>query len=89
MSRKKRKKTPDSADNIIEQDERFAYIAGYTSGGFPYGVTWEEEEEINKKGFLGLIQCPETEKTLVSTNRSGEFDGNHSFADVDVFELPF
>ncbi|MCR5794316.1 MAG: hypothetical protein K6G61_03055 [Solobacterium sp.] len=25
-----------------EQDERFAYIAGYTSGGFPYGLTWEE-----------------------------------------------
>ena len=25
-----------------DQDERFAYIAGYTSWGFPYGVTWEE-----------------------------------------------
>ncbi len=29
-------------------DEHFAYIAGYTSGGFPYGISWEEwasEEE--------------------------------------------
>ena len=26
-------------------DETFAYIAGYTSAGFPYGVTWEELEE--------------------------------------------
>lgn len=25
-----------------ESDETFAYIAGYTSGGAPYGVTWEE-----------------------------------------------
>jgi len=25
-------------------DERFAYIAGYTSWGFPYGVTWDELE---------------------------------------------
>ena len=23
------------------QDDRFYYIAGYTSGGAPYGVTWE------------------------------------------------
>ena len=25
-----------------DQDDRFFYIAGYTSGGVPYGVTWEE-----------------------------------------------
>ena len=29
-----------------DSDENFAFIAGYTSGGFPYGVTWEEMEEI-------------------------------------------
>ena len=28
------------------QDENFAYIVGYTSWGFPYGVTWEEWEEL-------------------------------------------
>jgi hypothetical protein len=28
----------------IEQDEYFAYIIGYTSGGAPYGITWEEWE---------------------------------------------
>lgn len=27
---------------IADQDDRFFYIAGYTSGGAPYGVTWEE-----------------------------------------------
>ncbi len=25
-----------------EQDDTFYYIAGYTSGGAPYGVTWKE-----------------------------------------------
>ncbi len=25
-----------------DQDDTFCYIAGYTSGGAPYGVTWEE-----------------------------------------------
>lgn len=32
-------------DNPIfheDQDDIFYYIAGYTSGGAPYGVTWEE-----------------------------------------------
>ena len=40
---------PDAAeirDNLtkeeILQDDRFFVIAGYTSGGAPYGVTWEE-----------------------------------------------
>jgi hypothetical protein len=29
-----------------ESDETFAFIAGYTSGGFPYGITWEEQEAM-------------------------------------------
>ncbi len=33
----------------LEQDEQFAFIAGYTSGGVPYGITWEEWE-ILKEG---------------------------------------
>lgn len=28
----------------ILQDDRFFCIAGYTSGGAPYGVTWEEKD---------------------------------------------
>lgn len=27
------------------QDENFFFIAGYTPGGAPYGVTWEEARE--------------------------------------------
>ena len=27
------------------QDENFFFIAGYTSGGAPYGVTWEQARE--------------------------------------------
>jgi hypothetical protein len=28
-----------------DSDETFAFIAGYTTGGVPFGVTWEESEE--------------------------------------------
>ena len=42
--RAKRKK--EARDNVtkeeILQDDQFFFIAGYTSGGAPYGVTWEE-----------------------------------------------
>ena len=27
------------------QDENYAYIAGYTSGGVPYGVAWESQKK--------------------------------------------
>ena len=45
-------------------DDRFAFIAGYTSGGAPYGTTWEE---------MGIDpSLPFSEK--VSLLGSGEFD---------------
>ncbi|WP_022758926.1 hypothetical protein [Butyrivibrio fibrisolvens] len=28
-----------------DQDEIFYFIAGYTSGGAPYGITWEQARE--------------------------------------------
>jgi hypothetical protein len=46
-----KKKQEDELNSLceFESDENFAMIIGYTSGGFPYGVTHEEMEEINKK----------------------------------------
>ncbi len=42
-------------DNLFGSNETFAFIAGYTSGGFAYGITWEEMEEIEcrDKELLG------------------------------------
>ena len=43
-NRKKRKqKEPEFSP--FEQDEYFYFIAGYTPGGAPYGITWEEAVE--------------------------------------------
>jgi hypothetical protein len=33
----------------VESDADFACIAGYTPGGAPFGVTWEEMEAIEKR----------------------------------------
>lgn len=38
------KKEKELLESYIDSDENFFYIAGYTSGGAPYGVTWEEYE---------------------------------------------
>jgi len=45
VNRKKRKiPTDDVLDVRMGEDmsDTFAFIAGYTPGGFPYGTTWEE-----------------------------------------------
>lgn len=42
QQRAERKKLEEQANPDNDQDETFAYIAGYTAAGFPYGVTWEE-----------------------------------------------
>lgn len=39
----KEKKKREKYETIYEDcDDRFAFIAGYTSGGVPYGTTWEK-----------------------------------------------
>lgn len=40
--RQQKKMEKDTPLFFEDQDDTFYYIAGYTSGGAPYGVTWEE-----------------------------------------------
>jgi predicted membrane metal-binding protein len=46
-----KKKREDKLNDLcgFDSDENFAMIIGYTSGGFPYGVTYEEMEQINNE----------------------------------------
>ena len=43
-ARKRKAQKQQEQDGSLSnwQDDRFFFIAGYTSGGAPYGVTWEE-----------------------------------------------
>ena len=51
--KKNNKRNKQQFENFDEDsDGTFAYIAGYTIGGAPYGITWEEwefDEEENMK----------------------------------------
>lgn len=44
---KKKREEELNGRSSFESDENLAMIIGYTSGGFPYGVTHKEMEEIN------------------------------------------
>ena len=49
LSFKKKREDELNALCGFESDENFAMIIGYTSGGFPYGVTYAEMEQINNE----------------------------------------
>jgi len=45
---RKRKKQEELEEMMWEDsDEHFAFIAGYTSGGAPFGITWEEWDNLD------------------------------------------
>ena len=48
----------EQADNLVESNEWFSYIAGYTSGGFAFGVEWEDLWE----GYDDLKQADTEDK---------------------------
>ncbi|QTL98954.1 hypothetical protein GM661_13790 [Iocasia frigidifontis] len=45
----KKKKREEKSELAPWQDSNFYFIAGYTSGGAPYGITWEEYEKDIKE----------------------------------------
>jgi len=40
--KKREREEQERISKHADQSDQFFYIAGYTSGGAPYGVTWEE-----------------------------------------------
>lgn len=89
MSRKKKRdRTPKRTETLIEQNEYFAYIVGYTDGGVPYGITWEEQAEIDRK---------EEELRQSRLNQGAPEEGNgqerkkdsEGFEEQEWDELPF
>ena len=50
-----------SSSPCLDQDDTFAYIAGYTEGGFAYGITWEEWEKFEQE--IKLFRVGNWQKT--------------------------
>jgi hypothetical protein len=45
INKREKKKQEDLMKEYEDSDDTFAYIAGYTDGGAPFGITYEEMEE--------------------------------------------
>lgn len=45
--RARRKEKHASARTAVKWNDEFAVIAGYTEGGAPYGITWDEWEGMD------------------------------------------
>lgn len=45
LAAKKNRKERLVADLLEESDDSFSFIAGYTTNGTPYGITWEETDD--------------------------------------------
>ena len=74
----------EARDNLIKeeilQDDRFFFIAGYTSGGAPYGVTWEEMglkpwEDLEKMSELP-VQSYYLSLVTEKSGKTGEWQKN-------------
>ena len=68
MTKKKSEKRAPELFMEPENDDHFAYIAGYTSGGAPYGITWEEQDEIERRAAAKKSATPPEQKEPVSLN---------------------
>lgn len=40
---------------LPDSDDQFAFIVGYTEGGFPYGTTWDELREGGYREEAALV----------------------------------
>jgi hypothetical protein len=79
--RKKSKKQAEYYDPYPDMDGDFAYIAGTTSGGAPYGVTWKE---------VGIdADLPLEEKVRRYTEQNELEQSTNWRSDIDDEELPF
>ncbi|MGG7621279.1 hypothetical protein [Bacillus coreaensis] len=54
--REKRRMNDLELEAYIESDETFAFIAGYTEGGAPYGITHEKMDEYSSLNNKKKIQ---------------------------------
>ena len=75
--KKKKKSTNIDVYNAYDQesDEYFYYIAGHTSNGVPFGITWEQavEEGLVENNSItdqGMIKNNDVVNKLVENNSS-------------------
>lgn len=80
-----------------EQDEIFYFIAGYTEGGFPYGITWEEyyrdmrdqliERSAETGGTMRTLNLTKQQFQEIVDAYDMNFEGWESFLNLETGEV--
>jgi hypothetical protein len=99
IQKEKRKRKAALAEEYYDFDETFAFIAGYTEGGVPFGITYEEMEEYETQeaGFVEVGNSHNKEHAFDTgdalTNRWGcndwffaSFDWESYFGDFPLVQ---
>ncbi|MCI3923508.1 UPF0158 family protein [Paenibacillus sp. TRM 82003] len=95
---KKNKRNKNGAEfSGLDQDEYFYFIVGYTDGGTPYGITWEEHEAGQSHGIYtvvseGGLPLKELKLTRIQFQNLVEAYDNHvdeleSYLDIDTGDV--
>lgn len=59
LEKQQRKERPETENMIygLEYDEHYAYIAGFTAGGAPFGIGWDEMADLAADDFGNSPSC--------------------------------
>ena len=60
----RRRKKERTEEFFWEHDHFYAFIAGYTPGGFAYGITWEEWEQLEKQAVEEKAEISEEKEAV-------------------------
>src|SRR5262249_7294829 len=69
----------------VDWDDNFAYIAGFTSWGFPYGITWEEMKQIEIEDAEALEPFG---LTRVAAYEGEQDDYDDEYIDEEIYAYP-
>lgn len=77
----KERKAQQEQDFLYEDsDDVYAFIAGYTGGGVPYGITWEE---LGLEPYASYEELMEAYDRMERQREDGMFEEDEEFWDED------
>lgn len=77
----KERKAQQEQDFLYEDsDDVYAFIAGYTGGGVPYGITWEE---LGLEPYASYEELMEAYDRMERQREDGMFEEEKEFWDED------
>lgn len=89
LQKEKRKQKQTFLEEEFEFDYDFAFIAGYTEGGAPFGITYEEMEEMEKRERNIIATIDDNEEDWEIEDFAWEYDwlGDDWLEDSDDEEI--